>query len=355
METNRKLMAISHGSLDPASRFRILQYLPLLRKMGWLVDHRPKCPTRENGTEPALLSVLSSPYRRCLRKRNRWRDVRDAGDVDVVFQNRDLLSGDLKWEQRLFQTNRRVVFDFDDAIYLGPKREEHIGWICRNAAWVTAGNDHLADFARRYTNRVSVVPTVVDTRSYRIAASENNTSERLRLGWLGSDHSIRETLVPHWKLLGDLQREIDFDFVVISQPRPELPDSGPSWRFIPWSPETECQIAGLFDVGIMPLLDDDFQRGKCGLKLLQYMAAGLPVLASPVGVNRQLVPGHGFLVDEPEEWAEAIRLLQREPGERNQLGKAGREFCLAKFDLPIWADRLSQLLESVAVNRSPDE
>lgn len=350
----RSLMACSHSHDDPASRFRVVQYLPHVAAAGWDVSHRPNRPSRY--WKPGLpMRPLRSLQRRAavaMRRRNRLRDIRDAARFDVIYLNRDLQEGRIEWEQRLFAANPRVVFDFDDAIYLGAEKRRHIAWICSQAAWVTVGNDSLAAFAREFTDRVTVVPSTVPVERYELhpLCLGGMPPARLRVGWLGSDLSIRETLFPHWRLLGRLQRRLDFDFLICSRPRPRPPDGELRWRFLEWSPENEAAIGLHVDVGIMPLVDDEFQRGKCGMKLLQYMAAGLPVVASPIGVNTRLVtPGvNGFLATTEREWGEAIEVFEANVDLRRSLGLAGRRRCSESYATAAWAPRLIEILDRIA-------
>ncbi|MDX2167210.1 MAG: glycosyltransferase family 4 protein [Deltaproteobacteria bacterium] len=345
------VMACSHSRDDPASRFRVVQYLPLLAEAGWRVAHRPLVPSRY--WQPATrLPGWRGLQRRAAAWTRTWhrrRDVRDAAGFDVVLLNRDLHRGRQVWEQRLFAANPRVVFDFDDAIYLGDKRA-HIEWICRRAAWVTAGNATLAEFARQYTDRVTLLPTVVDPLRYALHdAGDVMPTAPLRVGWLGSDLSIRETLYPHWKMLGRLQHALGFEFVICSRPRPQPPSDALRWSFLEWSPRAEEAIGRHLDVGVMPLVDNEFQRGKCGLKLLQYMAAGLPVIASPVGINRALVQADtGFLATGEHEWHAALRALLVSPERRIALGRAGRARCERDFSLRGWVGTLHEILSNVA-------
>ncbi len=352
MSATPSLMACSHSRDDPASRFRVVQYLPHLEAAGWQVTHRPSLPSRywtPTIQVPGLRGIQRSAAA-LARAWNRRRDIRDAAGVDVVLVNRDLHRGRLAWEQRLFAANPRVVFDFDDAIYLGHKRA-HIAWICRHAAWVTGGNASLVDFARQFTDRVTRLPSVVDTRRYALHA-DDGAARRLRVGWLGSDLSIRETLYPHWEMLGRLQHEIGFDFVICSPPRPPPPSNGLRWSFIEWSPTVEEQIGRHIDVGVMPLVDTEFQRGKCGMKLLQYMAAGLPVVASPVGVNRDLVCAeNGYLADTETEWRVALTALRDSSQRRRDYGRAGRARCERDFCLHRWVGTLHEILQRVASTR----
>jgi glycosyltransferase involved in cell wall biosynthesis len=348
-----RVMACTHSRDDPASRFRVLQYVPHLAAAGWQVTHRPNRPSRywRPRSRYPRLRQLEQRAAFALRRWHRRRDIGDAAGFDAVLLNRDLYGGDVRWEQRLFARNPRVVFDFDDAIFLGAQRRAHIGWICRHAAWVTAGNAYLADFARQFTARVTVLPSVVDVSRY--GPHVVDPTRRLRVGWLGSDLSIRETLFPYWELFARLQQQVGFELVICSRPRPEPPSGALRWSYVEWTPQRETEIGRYCDVGVMPLLDSEFQRGKCGLKLLQYMAAALPVVASPVGVNRDIVrPGEtGYLAQTEPEWRTALLALRDDAQRRHDFGRAGRQRCTRDFSLAGWAATLRDILQDVAAQR----
>ena len=349
---NKRLIAYVHGVDDPAGRFRIGQYVPYLRQAGWDVALRPRRPAQPWVTpwKNPLLQVAHRRIGGLVRRINRLRDIDAADRFDAVFLNRDLLEGKYVYEERLFQRNPRVVFDFDDAIFLGGKAD-HIGRICERAAWVTVGNEHLAAFARQFTPRVTVIPTVIDTSLYSADPdrARANTGS-VRVGWLGSAQSIAQTLYPHVEMLADLQRELGFEFVIISKPRPEPPRHGLRWTYVEWSPLVETRIADHFDIGIMPLLDEPFQRGKCGCKLLQYMAAGLPAVASPVGINEPLVGGgeRGLAATNPAEWRKALSALMDNADLRDRLGCAGRQFVTEQYSVHHWFPELLSVIEQVS-------
>ncbi|MBS0206252.1 MAG: glycosyltransferase family 4 protein [Planctomycetes bacterium] len=334
-----RLMGCTHSLADPATRFRFLQYVPLLVEAGWQVSHRPNVPSR-TWKPAAPFRWMRSIQRKsavALRKLSRLRDLRDAARYDAIFINRDLLSGELWWEQQFFRKNPRVVFDFDDAIYLGEERSRHIEWICRNAAWVTAGNESLAAFARQFSDRVTVLPTVVDVSQY--ACHPHDVKDRpVRVGWMGSELSIQETLFPHLGMLARLQQRLPFEFVIISGSGPAVPETGLRFQFIPWSPDVEINVARQIDIGLMPLVDNEYQRGKCGLKLLQYMAAGIPAVATPLGVNRQIIRHGetGLLSTTDEEWFQSLSALIENAQMRCRIGLAGRAFCDEHYSLRRW-------------------
>ena len=339
-----RVIAFGHAGDDPATRFRIGQYIPHLQQAGWDVSLRTNHPPRPWVSHTWLERRIGVIQRRLRRDR----DIRAASEYDAVWLNRDLLEGRVEYEERLVRRNPRLLFDFDDAIFLGEK-SRHIQWICQHAAWVTAGNDYLASFARRFTDRVTVLPTVIDTDLYRVATEAGSP---VRVGWLGSDRSIRETLFPHLPMLSSLQAELGFDFVIVSQPKPELPPCGLRYRFEPWSPQAETSIADLFDIGIMPLIDDEFQRGKCGCKLLQYMAAGLPSIASPVGINSSLLDRGrcGFLADSPQDWRQGLAALISDADARRELGANGRSFVEQEYSVRRWLPELVGILENVSTS-----
>ncbi|MCW5980207.1 MAG: glycosyltransferase family 4 protein [Bryobacteraceae bacterium] len=346
----RRLIAYTHGWDHPACRFRIRQYIPLLEKAGWTVSVRPQRPEqpRLSPFRTPLARTLHQRLRLALRRLLRDWDIAAARRYDAVFLNRDLLGGNIRLEKRLMEINSRVIFDFDDAIFLG-RREAHVAEVCRRAAWVTVGNEYLASFARRHSERVTVLPTVVDVNSYEMSAPGGRRDAPARVGWLGSDRSIRETLFPYLGMLARLQAELGFDFVIVSAPRPHLPEPGLRWRFVEWNPTLETQAARLFDIGVMPLVDNEFQRGKCGCKILQYMAAGLPVVASPVGLNAELIgrDERGFLADSLEAWKAAIGALSRDEALRRRIGAAGRAFVERRYSLRAWFPTLLDALERV--------
>jgi hypothetical protein len=349
---SKRLVAYVHGTHDPAARFRIAQYMPLLSAAGWEVSLRPQRPARPWDIDwgGPLRSALPRRVGSWVRQLNRRLDIAAASNYDCVFQNRDLLGGRAEYEEQLFRRNHRVVFDFDDAIFLGGKAD-HIGGVCARAAWVIAGNAQLAAFARQHTERVSVIPTVVDPTAYEVAVgAAAHRAPALRVGWLGSAQSIEQTLFPFVPLLATLQARLGFEFVVMSSPLPVLPDSPLRWRFVPWSPLAEAQIARHLDIGIMPLVDEPYQRGKCGCKLLQYMAAGLPTVASPVGVNVELLGdgARGFAASTPQEWGAALEGLMADAARREAMGRAGRSFVSAHYSVQRWFPDLLAIIEQVS-------
>jgi glycosyltransferase involved in cell wall biosynthesis len=342
---------MTSSAFDPASRVRFIQFIPALQRAGWQTLHRPNRPDRQWKSPLRNRIAVGIHYRgaRMLMKYNRWLDVMQAGAFDVVFANRDLAGDGLFLEKRLLKRNPRVIYDFDDAIYIG-KNEPAIRWMCRNAAWVTPGNETLARFAREESQRVTVIPTVIDTEKYYVRSYGPQVgNDRIRVGWSGSDQSIAYGLFPYLGFLAELQKTFDFELVIIANSEPKLPVPGIRWKFHKWEEADESDLGKHIDIGIMPLEDNKFQRGKCGLKLLQYMAAGLPTIASPVGVNSEItLEGRtGFLAANTEQWVSALKTLVSGPALRADLGTAGRRRCVEHYSVARWLPTLIEIFEKV--------
>ena len=339
------LLAITHSTFDPASRFRVMQLLPYFRSAGWVTSHRPIRPSLywKSPFRNANLSLAARVAVDVRRRVTVRRSCTLAGRHDVVLVNRELPMG----AELLFRRNPRVIFDFDDALYLG-LMPEHFAFMCRNAACTIAGNEVLAAQARLHSRRVKVVPTLIDTDAYLVKEPEP-PGGLVRVAWLGSDYSIRETLHPHLDMLARAQAITPFRLVVISRPRPAIAHPTLDWTFLEWSPQVEREVSRHAEIGIMPLQDTPYQQAKCGLKLLEYLAAGLPAIASPVGVNRDILQqsGAGRAASTADEWARALADLCADRALRAQLGARGRSFCQAHYSVAAWLPTWLAILEEV--------
>jgi glycosyltransferase involved in cell wall biosynthesis len=343
-----RVLGLTPSGFDPAGRFRVKQFIPYLEQAGWEVCFRPNRPDRLWSSRLSNRFARAAHHRlaRIQMKWNRLRDIQEAGRSDVVFANRDLAGKGEFFQRQLLRRNPRVIFDFDDAIYLG-RSEAAIRRMCERAAWVTPGNEFLAEFARHVTERVTVFPTVVDTDCYQ---PRPRRPGRVRVGWSGSDQSIAYGLMPYLGMLAEIRRDVDFELVVITNSRPRIIEPGLPWSFLPWTEATEVEGLQTLDVGLMPLQDNEFERGKCGLKLLQYMALGIPAVASPVGVNQEIVRHGetGYLAATEAQWGAAIGALARDRDLRLRIGDAARQRCEQHYSIRRWLPVLLDLFERVA-------
>jgi glycosyltransferase involved in cell wall biosynthesis len=286
--------------------------------------------------------------------RRRLRDVRAASDYDLVLIHRESFPVGPAWVERLLQKiGVPYIFDFDDAIYLPAASEANrrLAWlkgagkarrVVAGASLVVAGNGHLAGWARRYSRQVTVIPTTVDTERYQVC--ERPVPERVCVGWSGSP-----TTIVHLRLLEPvlrtLQREEGIRIRVIGDASYRI--DGAEVESLDWRAASETRDLSAIDIGVMPMPDDEWSRGKCGLKALQYMALGIPAVISPVGVNREIADGGAaILASTQDEWLAALRTLIADAELRSQVGAAGRarvEQCYSIDAVaPIWGRALRE-------------
>lgn len=314
----RRILFISKGHDSASTRYRALQFFPLLRHAGYEASH-------------ATAAGSPGVYLRALRL---------AAAADIVVVLRKTFPGPLLWLLR--RLSRKLVFDFDDAIFCNtdgtpsPTRMRRFGAMASACDHLLAGNRFLADNAARYNRAVTVVPTCLDAARY--ASDYPKPETTFDLVWIGS-RSTRKYLVealPALRLAAirvpHLRLKIVADF--------DLPDAGLPTVAIPWSAETEARELGTSHVGIAPMRDDNWSRGKCALKILQYMAAGLPVVSSDAGANAEVVVNGetGYLVGDDESWAERIAQLAADPALRDRLGIDGRRRVRADYSIePVFS------------------
>ncbi|MFY0599360.1 MAG: glycosyltransferase [Cyclobacteriaceae bacterium] len=240
---------------------------------------------------------------------------------------------------------KKIIYDFDDAIWLADPNGENWIWkalkwrskvsaICKWSWKVSAGNEYLADFARQYCSQVEIFPTIVDTgvHSPNAQAHKHPITQSPIIGWTGS-HSTLFYLNELLPVLLELENDTEFEFLVIANKNPELPLKG--FRFLPWNKETEIEDLSQIDIGVMPLEDNEWAKGKCGFKLIQYLSLEIPAVASPVGVNDQIVLDGktGYLASSPSEWKEKLLSLIEDCELRKQIGIEGRKLIEEKYSV----------------------
>jgi glycosyltransferase involved in cell wall biosynthesis len=324
--TSMRVLFLTEGDTsDPSARVRVYHLVPGLAALG--IEARVLPPTARAG--PA----------------GKARMLREAVWADVVVLQRVLAPRPLV--ALLARVNPAVVFDFDDALYAFSPLRERLSAVLELATEVVAGSEELARYARRRSRSVTVVPTVVDPASYRPAAGPAN-GDPLRIGWIGTTGNL-----PFLELirsaLGEVVRRgaaIDFRVICSSFPRwPELAVTQVPWRI----GGAEDDLAEL-DVGVAPLPDTPLTRGKCGLKAIQYMAAALPVVATPVGALGEIVlDGEtGFLAAGELDWIHRLEQLVGDEELRRRLGAAGRRRVEERYSVSVAVPALAAVLERAA-------
>lgn len=338
-----------------SSRYRFLQYFPYLESRGIACAFSPLTDSRYlkhmyasgKGTVGDIASAL---FRRLCA-------MLTACRYDVLMIEYEILPYfPPVLEKMLKAFGIPYIVNYDDAIFyrysqhpntwvrrlLGKK----IDTVMQNAAFVIAGNDHLADYARRAgASRVELLPTVIDLDRY--PDTPRPASDVFTIGWIGSPSTAKylKDIAPALAKVCEGGRG---KVVLIGSGEIRLP--GVPVEVRPWSEATEVGDLRLCDIGIMPLYDGLWERGKCALKLIQYMACGLPVVVSPVGVNKEIVKNgvNGYLAGDNAEWRRALTTLRDDASLREAMGKAGRIKVESAYSLQVTAPRLERLLEEAA-------
>lgn len=357
----RVLFIVPHPVEGPSTRFRVVQFLPYLRRHGVEGELRPLFTSDEAqviyGPGGAVRKAALT-LRAALR---RLRDVADAGRFDVVYILREAFPFGPPWfERALAGRARRMIFDFDDAIYtpstsFSNPLDRMRDWskpaaLVRRADAVVPGSEVLAGFARRFCadpTRIEVLPTVVDADVYTPDASARHHGS-VTIGWIGTPRntSYLHPLRTAFEAVAAARPEARFVFVGAE---PFECGAAPA-TFREWRLERELSDLRSFDIGIMPLADDEQARGKCGFKLIEYMSVGAACVASPVGANPAILqPGQtGLFASTPEEWTAALSRLVADPGLRRRMAATGRAIVESRFCLGVVAPRLLAMIRRAA-------
>lgn len=346
----RALFLTRYGRLGASSRLRTFQYLPVLRERGWICTAQPLFSDRyvqalyQSGSLGKF--IITGYYRRI-------KALFTARQYDLVWIEKELFPFLPAIAERLLRhTNTVVIVDYDDALFHRYDRHRStfvrallgrkIDAVMRNATVVVAGNRYLKARAEKAgARRVEIVPTVVDRDRY---SPRPKTAGPIVIGWIGSpatSHYLQMIAKP----LAAIQRSRDVRVLLIGSGRIEL--AGVDIEVLAWKETQEVSMINSLDIGLMPLPDDDWARGKCGYKLIQYMACARPVVASPIGVNTEIVKHgeNGFLAEGNGQWEAALTRLIEDDALREDLGAAGRLMIARKYSLQVQAPRLANIFE----------
>lgn len=338
MNNLKILFIVPGGSLRPSTRLRILQFLPFLEKMCF------SC------------SVFYFEIRRILKLLSILKHYNIIFIQKVIFP---------KWFFNLLRSlNHKIIFDFDDAIYaLHPnfsldkkakkilrKTNRRLENILLKAKAVIAGNNYLAEYAGKYNQNLYVIPTI-PIQDDRVHTKIKIKKEHIIIGWIGTKNNLF-----YLEKLRDVYKNLSIKygnkilFKIISDGKFDC--EGAIVENKKWSLEEESLDLSSFDIGIMPLTDDEYSRGKCGFKLLQYMHFGIPIVASPVGINKELIinSGAGFIVNNNKEWVEKLSILIENENLRKELAIRGVNFLEMNYSRQEILKKIISVIENVALS-----
>ncbi len=326
-----RILFLIQGWNIASSRYRVLQYIPYLESQG--VE-----------TEVSL-------YPRTLKENIQF--FNGLSRYDIVFLQRKRFS-----QPRLALLRRkakRIVYDFDDSVMyrssksedaLSPTRRRRFVQMVKNSDLVVGGNEFLRREVLPFNQNVEVIPTAIDQEKYPLK-DYSLAKEEVTIGWIGSRGPIRylKQMQPIFERIGRRYAHVVLKIVCdtfFDCERMKVIKK-------PWSPGDEVSDLQSFDIGVMPLVDDPWSWGKCGLKIIQYQGVGVPVVCTPVGVNRDLVEDgtNGYWATTAEEWEKKLAILIEDPGLREKMGREGRRRVLKNFTLQTCAPRLLSILNRV--------
>ena len=339
-----------------SQRFRFEQYFPDLKGKGiyykqfplWNEKNWSKFKNRGQGLQ-VLILILIGFY-------NRLSQLPQIYRYDYLFIHREMFPvGPPAFEwviTHLFPG--KVIYDFDDAIWLNDPSEKKgirswirgkykVPYIIEWSNIISCGNEFLKNYASQFNSNAILNPTTINTE-YHLKLPDTKPNKKIYIGWTGTYTTLLylQQLEP---VLKKIESEYDVGFLVIADKKPNT--SLENFIFLPWERESEIEDLNRIDIGLMPLSDDDWSRGKCGFKLLQYMACEIPCLASPVGVNGEIIDQgkNGYLCRNDSDWYEKLKFLIENENIRMELGVNGRKKVVEKYSVVSNTDNFLGLFD----------
>lgn len=357
------LFLLKYGDLGASTRYRVYQYLPFLQQAG--VTYRIHTLFSNN----YLQNQFSSKHLRLSQLKQSWAIgsaltrryftlVNELEKYDVIYVHCEALPFiPFAIEKKLFAARNKVVLDFDDAIYV--TYEQHPNWFIRktlgnkiselvkHSQYITTGNQHLEDWAKQFNKNVTVIPTSVDINLYKSESSVLATQSQPIIGWIGTPITANYLNILK-QPMQILRTQLDFRLKIIGAPQFSMDSIDVEAK--PWTQVDEINDLKTCTIGVMPLPDEAWARGKSALKLIQYLAAGTAAVASPVGANCDVVQDgvNGFLASTTDEWVEKLKLLLENSELRQKFAKIGQQTVENDYSIQSNAPKFIDVLYKVA-------
>lgn len=332
----KKLIGLTQGLNVPSRRFRWEQYIEHFQKAEFDVYES----IGYFGAYPPIQRPLRAPWLAMNLLQNITRILK-SNKYDLIFLQRNLISSLYTVEPLI---KKPFVFDVDDAIFLG-SRGANANKIAGNASITVCGNNFLGDHFSKYSD-VVIVPTAVDTERFKPSFQKSSVGKII--GWSGSSSGLKYVYSIEAALVRVLQKYEDVILKIVSDAPPAF-KTIPSHKilFEPWSSRSEAAVLNTFDIGIMPLTDDLWARGKCSYKMLTYMACGVPVVVSPVGMNADILKQGecGLSPTTIDEWIDALSMLLDSSSLCSRYGDVGRQLVESTYSKDVIAPKLVEVLK----------
>lgn len=356
----KKILAIvqHRKGRSPGQRFRFEHFIPYLEQNGFKIEFSNLLNENDDKNFYAKGNILKKVIIIIKSFLHRFKDLKKAAYFDVVYIYREAFwLGTVFFEKKLKKRKTKIIYDFDDAIWLNDtsdgnkkfawlKSNTKTGAICKIADLVITGNKYLADYAKNFNTNVIIIPTTIDT-NYHKPIEIKKDNYKICIGWTGTETTLKhfDIAIPVLKKLKDIYGEQIYFKVIVNT---DVWTRDLDVKLVKWNLQDEIKELSEFDIGIMPLPDDDWSRGKCGFKGLQYMALEIPTIMSPVGVNKEIIKHgeNGFLANSDEEWINIISDLIKNPELRIKIGKAGRKTIIENYSVDAWKNYFIEIFNS---------
>lgn len=329
------------GGEYSSPRFRVKQYIPHLRGYGIQVTEY----LARFGSWPPVKKIWR-PFWLPATIINRIPGVLRSYQHDITLLNREMVSTLVTLEGF---TRRPRVLDVDDAVWLAPRASRTFPILAKMCDGIVCGNEFIAETVQKWNKSTFVLPTAVDTNQFRPSGISSGARSKQIIGWSGVFSNLKYLYSIEDALAAVMAKRKDVVLRVVSGIKPTFRRLDKSRvEYIPWSPQNDAQTIREMSIGLMPIEDSLWGRGKCSYKMLLYMSCGLPVVVSPVGMNNEVLSrgNVGFGPRSESEWIECLSWLLDNPEEGRKMGLAGRKIVEEHYSLPLLCPRLARHLRT---------
>lgn len=358
---NKKILYIVPHRLDrsPGQRFRCEQYIEFLENEGYSITYSNILNKTDDRIFYSKGNYILKLYILLKSISKRICDLLRAHNYDIIFIYREaIMIGSTFFEKQLKRTGAALIYDFDDSIWLNDTSEgnQKLQWmkrpaktadICRLSDLVIVGNEYLAHYASEYNKNVIIIPTTIDT-NYHLNPQKYSNRNPVCIGWTGTSTTLKhfESILPALLSIKSIYKEaVSFKLII------DIPYINEELGIIAtaWNKETEIDDLADIDIGIMPLPNDEWSKGKCGFKGLQYMSLGIPTVMSPYGVNKEIISHgiNGFHAETETQWIDILSFLINDFDQRKIIGEKGLQTVVGKYSVDSQKELYVSLFKSL--------